>query len=39
VCANPPPPWLPLPFQAAPLVVGLVVLLYCFRMRLPIERQ
>jgi hypothetical protein len=38
-CAPPPPYWLPMPFLAAPLVVGLVVLVYRFQMRPPIARR
>jgi hypothetical protein len=34
-CAPPPPYWLPMPFLAAPVVVGLVVLVYRFQMRPP----
>jgi hypothetical protein len=34
-CEPLPPAWLPLPFLAAPLVVGLVVLLYRFQLRAP----
>lgn len=34
-CELPPPSWLPWPFLAAPLVVGLVALLYRFQMRAP----
>jgi hypothetical protein len=37
-CELPPPHWLPWPFLAAPLLVGLVVLLYRFHMRTLVMR-